>query len=125
MNIKNLKIPEILTKVMQLNNKLPNQLAKDIGVNHAMVYRWISGEDLPSAKSCAKLAKYSGLPLENLLFAAGHLTTSDYDGTTNWPEFREYARRKYPHEMDEDMIAMIEKLIEQRRKQRQSQNSRK
>ncbi|MBA7690960.1 hypothetical protein ES703_99496 [subsurface metagenome] len=31
-----------------------------------------------------------------------------------WPEFREYARRKYP-ELDEDLITMIEDLIEHQR----------
>jgi len=37
---------------------------------------------------------------------------SKYD---NWPEFREYARKKYPDELDEDIITMIEDLIERRR----------
>jgi hypothetical protein len=32
-----------------------------------------------------------------------------------WPEFREYARKKYGKELDEDLIAMIEDLIERRR----------
>jgi len=32
-----------------------------------------------------------------------------------WPEFREYASRKYPNELDEDLITMIEDLIERRR----------
>jgi len=31
------------------------------------------------------------------------------------PEFREYAQQKYPVELDEDMIAMIEDLIQRRR----------
>jgi len=30
------------------------------------------------------------------------------------PEFREYARRKYPNELDEDLITMIEDSIERR-----------
>jgi len=34
---------------------------------------------------------------------------------SEWPEFREYAQRKYPDELDEDVIIMIENLIEQRR----------
>jgi len=32
-----------------------------------------------------------------------------------WPEFREYAQRKYP-ELDEGLITMIEDLIERRRR---------
>jgi hypothetical protein len=31
------------------------------------------------------------------------------------PEFREYALHKYPNELDEDMVTMIEDLIERRR----------
>jgi len=31
------------------------------------------------------------------------------------PEFREYARQKYPTELDEDLITMIEDLIERNR----------
>jgi len=34
------------------------------------------------------------------------------------PEFREYARQKYPNELDEDLITMIEDLIERRRAKR-------
>lgn len=31
------------------------------------------------------------------------------------PQFREYARRKYREELDEDLITMIEDLIERQR----------
>jgi len=34
---------------------------------------------------------------------------------TGCPEFRKYAHRKYPNELDEDLITMIEDLIEHRR----------
>jgi hypothetical protein len=34
---------------------------------------------------------------------------------TEWPEFREYAKQKYPDVLDEDLIVMIEDLIERRR----------
>ena len=36
------------------------------------------------------------------------------------PEFREYARQKYPNELDEDLITMIENLIERRRAKSQN-----
>jgi hypothetical protein len=32
----------------------------------------------------------------------------------DWPEFGEYARLKYPDELDEDIIVLIERLIEER-----------
>jgi hypothetical protein len=35
-----------------------------------------------------------------------------------WPEFREYARKMYPDELDDDLITMIEDLIERRRQKR-------
>jgi len=35
-----------------------------------------------------------------------------------WPEFREYAKRKYAAELDEDLITMIEDLIERRRRRK-------
>ena len=34
------------------------------------------------------------------------------------PEFREYAYRKYPNELDENLITMIEDLIEHQRTKR-------
>jgi hypothetical protein len=32
----------------------------------------------------------------------------------DWPESGEYARLKYPDELDEDLIVLIERLIEER-----------
>jgi hypothetical protein len=37
---------------------------------------------------------------------------------TAWPEFREYASKKYAEELDEDLITVIEDLIERRRHER-------
>ena len=44
---------------------------------------------------------------------------------TEWPEFREYAHRKYRDELDEDLITMIEDLIERRRRRRYDSGGRK
>ena len=41
-----------------------------------------------------------------------------------WPEFREYAQYKYPAELDEDLITMIEDLIERRRAKKYDQENR-
>ena len=35
-----------------------------------------------------------------------------------WIEFREYAQKKYPYEIDEEIITLIEDLIERRRARR-------
>jgi hypothetical protein len=74
--------------------------------------------DVPSIHSCQKLAEYSSVPVEKILSIVGHLPRVAEAGPTEWPEFREYARQKYPTELDEDLITMIEDLIERRRERR-------
>ena len=90
--------------------------ATDLGISHVTVHRWLTGADVPSPQSCQKLAEYSGVPLSKVLSLAGHLPEIVEQAPVEWPEFGEYARRKYPNELDEDLIAVIEELIERRRK---------
>jgi len=66
----------------------------------------------------SKLAEYSGVPLVQVLSIVGHLPRINESAPAEWPEFREYARRKYQNELDEDVIIMIEDLIERRREKR-------
>jgi len=56
--------------------------------------------------------------LEKVLSIAGHLPRNRMRDVepAEWPEFGEYAHRKYPNELDEDEINMIEGLIERRKK---------
>ena len=116
MNMKEDPFVIFLRELMRRRKCTPSQLAADIGVSHATMSRWLSGKDIPSAKSCFKLAEYSGMPLQEFLIAAGHIFRTDKtDKLSEWPEFREYAHRKYPDELDEDIITMIEDLIERRR----------
>jgi len=49
---------------------------------------------------------------------AGHLPRVTQTVPAEWPEFREYAQQKYPTELDEDMIILIEDLIDRRRARR-------
>jgi len=107
-----------LHQVMRLRQRLPSQLGADLGVSHATVSRWLSGKDIPSTRSCQRLAEYSGWPLEKVLSLAGHLPEIHGEGPAEWPEFGEYARRKYPNELDEDEVTMLEGLIECRRERR-------
>ena len=104
-----------LKEVMQRRKRLPSQLAADLGVSHATVSRWLSGEDIPSPRSCQRLSEYTGVPPERLLSVAGHLPKIREGEPVEWPEFGEYARRKYPKELDEDLVTVIEDLIEHRR----------
>jgi len=108
----------LLKELMRRRKRLPSQLAADLGVNHATVGRWLSGADVPNIRSCRKLAEYSGVPLEKILSVVGHLPRKAEGVHPDWPEFREYARQKYPNELDEDMITMIEDLIERRRERK-------
>lgn len=107
-----------LKEIMRRRKRLPSQLATDLGVSHATVSRWLSGTDIPKIQSCRKLAEYSGVPLEKVLSIVGYLPSIAEAGRPEWPEFREYARQKYPAELDEDLITMIEDLIERRRGRR-------
>jgi len=111
-------IVSFLKEVMRRRKRLPSQLAADLGVSHATVSRWLSGEDIPNTRSCRKLAAYSHRPLEQVLSIADHVPRIDEKGPHEWPEFREYARHKYSKELDEDLITMIEDLIERRRDRR-------
>ncbi len=108
-----------LNSLLRSRNVPPSRLAREIGVSHASVSRWLSGKDVPSPKSCERLAQYGGVNVEWLLSLADHLPALETAGAREWPEFREYARVKYPEELDEDLISMIEDLIERRRKKRE------
>ena len=107
-----------LRELMRRRKRLPSQLAADLGISHATVSRWISGKDVPSPASCRKLAEYSGVPMEKILSIVGYLPRVAEEKPSEWPEFREYARQKYPAELDDDLITMIEDLIERRRERR-------
>ena len=113
-------IVRLLSEVMQRMHRLPSQMAKDLGISHATVIRWLAGETTPSTRSCYKLAEYSGVPLERILSVAGHMPEMNKQIPAEWPEFREYASSKYPEELDDDLITMIEYLIERRRNQRRN-----
>ena len=115
MRTEDAPILSFLKEVMRRRKRLPSQLAADLGISHATVSRWLSGADVPNVKSCRRLAEYSGEPLEKVLSVMGHLPVVVEVGHSEWPEFREYAQRKYSAELDDDLITMIEDLIERRR----------
>jgi transcriptional regulator with XRE-family HTH domain len=118
MSAKEVPLVSLLKEVMRRRKRLPSQLAADLNISHATVHRWLAGKDIPSTRSCLKLAGYSGMPLEKILSVTGHLPEMMEQGHPEWPEFREYAQQKYPNELDEDLITMIEDLIERRRGRR-------
>ena len=115
MSVEEVPLVSFLKEVMRLRRRKPSQMAADLGISHATVSRWLSGVDIPSTHSCHRLAEYSGVPMMKILSIAGHLPRIAEKSPAEWPEFREYARHKYPVELDEDLIGMIEDLIERRR----------
>jgi len=118
MSTEEVPLVSFLKEVMRRRKRKPSQLAADLGISHATVSRWLSGQDIPNTRSCHRLAEYSGVPVEKILSIVGHLPKMSEKPPIEWPEFREYARHKYPDELDEDLITMIEDLIERRRAKR-------
>ena len=121
MSTEEVPMVSFLKEVMRRRKRLPSQLAADLGVSHATVSRWLSGNNVPNTTSCQRLTEYSGVPLQKVLAIAGHVPKIAEKASHEWPEFREYARQKYPEELDEDLITMIEDLIERRRGRRYDQ----
>ncbi len=103
-----------LEDLMRRKNRRACPMAKEIRVSHPTMSRWLSGEDVPSTASCHKLAEHSGAPLQKVLALAGHVPDVPRTLPADWPDFGEYARRKYP-QLDEDLIAVMEGYIERRR----------
>jgi transcriptional regulator with XRE-family HTH domain len=108
-------IAPLVRKLMDKRKRLPSQLAADIGVSHTTIARWLSGKSIPSPYSCSRLADYGYIPLQKVLSMAGHIPRTVHYVSPELPEFREYALCKYPAELDEEMITIIEDLIERRR----------
>jgi transcriptional regulator with XRE-family HTH domain len=104
-----------LKEIMRRRQRKPSQLAAELGISHATVSRWLSSRDIPNTSSCQRLADYSGVPVQKILAIVGHISRIAEKPAEEWPEFREYALNKYPAELDEDLITMIEDLIERRR----------
>jgi len=104
-----------LQALMRRRGRLPSQFAADLGVSHTSVSRWLAGKDKPSFTSCVKLANYTGVPLQRVLHIVGHLIPVEETAASELPDFREYVKRKYPQELDDDLVTLIEDLIERRR----------
>jgi len=115
MGTKIVPIVSLLTAIIRRRKCSPRQLAADLGLSHAAISRWLSGKDVPSIRSCNKIAEYSGISLQKILSIAGYIPKPIEASYHEWPEFREYVSKKYSGELDEDLITLIEDLIERRR----------
>ena len=110
-----MSIGTLLKRVISCRKRSPDQLADDLGLSHLTVHRWLLGRNVPSMRSCRRLAEYSGMPLEKIIAAAGHLSGMSNRQLAEWPEFREYVLKKYADVFDDDLITMVEDLIERGR----------
>lgn len=104
-----------LETMMKLRRQVPSQLAAALGISHTTVIRWLSGKHVPDIRSCERIAEYSNTSIERVIRMAGHIPEEPVAQIAGLPEFREYAQMKYPDELDEDIVIMIEDLIERRR----------
>ena len=89
-------------------------LAARLGISHVAVARSLSGADVPDTRFCRSLAEYNGTPVHLVLSYAGYMPATN-EPVSKFPEFKEYARNRYPEELDEDVVTIIEDLIERRR----------
>jgi transcriptional regulator with XRE-family HTH domain len=89
-----------------------SRLAAVLGISQSTMSRWLAGAVLPGIASCKSIADYAGVPVDKVLSLAGYLPEVALSPVSKWPEFREYARRKYARELDEDFITMIDSLIQ-------------
>ena len=112
------EIIDFLRELMRRRGRLKAQLAVDLGVGHPTVYRWLTGMDVPTPASCKKIAEYSGVPLLKILAKAGHMPKAPVIPVDQPPDFRDYARGKYPDEIDEDLALALEYFIRLRRERR-------
>ena len=104
-----------LRGLIRLRGRSTSQFADDLGVSHTSVSRWLSGKDKPSFTSCLKLANYTGVPPRRVLQIVGYPMPLEEKTAGGLPDFRDYRRRNYPQELDDDLVTLIEDLIERRR----------
>ena len=71
-------------------------------INYSLTFYYTHTKDIATR---AKLAIIQGKIRGNI----------DEPQSSNLPELREYFHNKYPNEVDDDLITMIEDLIERRR----------
>ena len=108
-------IVQFLKNLLLSHKQSISGLAADLGVSHSTVSRWISAKYKPDTRSCLRLAEYSGIPLEKILNATGQLPKKTDIEPLRWPEFREYAEKRYPDMLSEDIITMVEGLIKSKK----------
>ena len=90
------------------------ELARTMGISKSQIYRVRDGKRGINQKFIIGATKaFPEYNLDDLFYVDSEGQPAK--SSNKWPDFREYARQKYP-ELDEDLITMIEDLIECRRR---------
>ena len=105
----------LLRGLLNRNGYSVNKLAKEVGVSHVTMGRWLSGNAVPTPESCRMVARVADLPVAKVLSYAGHLPPITQDMLPGLPEFREYMSKRYPGRLDDDLITMVADLLERKK----------
>lgn len=97
------------------------EMGERLGMSEAGYRHYESGRARLSADQIPEVADALRMSVQDLLVALKLADPGPFGQPL--PEFREYAHAKYPYELDDDLIAMIEGLIE-RKRQRESDRRR-
>ncbi|GAI21777.1 unnamed protein product, partial [marine sediment metagenome] len=89
-------------------------LAQAMGISTGQIYKVREGQRGINQKFIIGATK--AFPEYNLNTLFHVAQGQPVKSSNKLPEFREYARQKYPNELDEDLITMIEDLIERGRR---------
>ncbi|MFA4835105.1 MAG: helix-turn-helix transcriptional regulator [Dehalococcoidia bacterium] len=103
--------PNLIHLLLRERKVSLRHLARVVGVSPSTLSRWASEKQMPSPRSCIRLAESLSLPLEQVYAFAGHPIPDQGRDTPVSPDFREYACRRFPEGFRDDMLAMIEDLI--------------
>ena len=108
--VPKVEFKDFIRRQLELRETYPARFAKDLGVSHPTVGRWLTGEDIPKAKVCWRIAEVTGVPLWDLLKMAGHIP-ADYEPDQDLPAFRSYMSQKYPGVLADSVLRMVEREI--------------
>lgn len=70
--VAEMTIPDLLREAMRRRSLSERALAMYLGVSSNAVNRWVRGQSRPDPEYCQRIAVYLGLPLADVLRAAGH-----------------------------------------------------
>ena len=114
-----LKLSTLVFELYEGRYRSLPELARAMGISVGHIYKVRQGKRGINQKFIIGAIKaFPGYELADLFYVADE--SQPVKSSNKWPEFREYARQKYPNELDENLITMVEDLIERRRAKRQN-----